>query len=189
MIKIPGPAMACNAADMGNFMEYKMWNTRTVKDDVPPAALAVNIVSVANSAPKGVVGARACYVRKFALEALVLNCHGYPGHLGLGTGIDASTVGGFSVLKGLIPRIYIVSCGVAGIRKNKSHTGYLDGPSFCISLAQATGADVIAPTNSQRQSKEDRSDGIPMGYIDDYEGDVRLFSKDGKSSPWKKAAD
>jgi len=183
MIKIPGPAMVCNAADMGNFMDYRMWNTRTVDANVAPASLAMNILSVAQSA-QGVDGPRASYVRQIPLESLVLNSHGYPGYLGLGTGLYAANVGAFSALKGKVVRIYIVACDIAGFRKNESHTGYLDGPGFCRLLAQTTGALVIAPTAKQRQSKEDRRDGIPFGYIDDYEGQVLQFSPDGQSKIW-----
>ena len=122
------------------------------------------------------------------LAALVLNAHGYPGHLGLGTGIKAGDAGSFGILKGFVDQIYIVGCGIAGIRKNRANTEYLDGPAMCQALCLATNAYVIAPKSAQRQTTEDRSSGVPFGHIDDYEGDVLLFSPPkGESSPWNAA--
>lgn len=163
MYQIPSPAMACNADNMKGFIDYRMWNTRKVAADVSPSSLAANIASVARSAEGGY------------LVALVLNAHGYPGHLGLGSGIEETDASAFAPLKGLVDQIYIVGCGIAGFRQNKAHTGYIEGLTLCQKLSQATNAYVIAPKSGQRQTKEDRSDGIPIGYIDDYEGEVLVF--------------
>lgn len=173
MYKVPSPAMVCNASNLGGFLDYKMWNTRTVTQDVPPASLVANIVSVAKSAPDGY------------LAALVLHSHGNPGYLDLGTGIFASTAPLFASLKGLVGDIYIVGCSIAGFRKNKAHTGYLDGSQFCIALAKNSGAYVYAPKVDQSHSDKDRRR-TPFGYIDDYEGEVLVFLPDGSSQSWNK---
>ena len=95
MITIPQPAMVLNADDVPG-PDYKMWNTRRVKENEDPLWVMKNVASVAKSA----TGAK--------LKALVINCHGYyrtlKEHkwwfdergggfgLGIGTGITRSNV-------------------------------------------------------------------------------------------------
>lgn len=174
MYKITQPAMVCNANNLEKgFIPYAMWNTRTVTQDVPARWLAQNIADVAKTAQGGY------------LRALVLNAHGYPGNLGLGTGIDTTSVKDFALLKGLVKEIYIVGCAIAGARQSKvRHGEWLDGLPLCTTLAQSAGAHVYAPKTGQRQSKEDRRSGIPFGYIDDFEGETVVCFPDGSSQPW-----
>lgn len=174
MYKITQPAMVCNASNLEKgFLPYAMWNTRTVTQDVSPRWLAQNIADVAKTAEGGF------------LRVLVLNAHGYPGNLGLGTGIDATSVKDFAVLNNLVSEIYIVGCGIAGSRQSRiRHGEMLDGLPLCTTLAQTVGAYVYAPKSGQKQSKEDRSSGIPFGYIDDFEGELVVCLPNGSSQPW-----
>ena len=162
MIKIPQPAMAINADDSPG-PKYKMWNTRFVTRKDDPMWIMRNAAAVAKAAKGG------------KLHALVINCHGSSGRLGLGTGIHRDNTDVFAELKGLVGDIYIIACETAYISGPRSST---DGNLFCGQIAKAAGAFVYASTASQNTGLWPA---IPYGYIDGYEGAVYRYKPDGSN--------
>jgi hypothetical protein len=157
--------MAVNGA---NVLEYQMWNTRRVYDDVAPRWLADNIATIAGSAPEG------------KLQALVINCHGFIDPKGsftgldLGTGIYQADLAKFSRLSGLVEKIYIVACQAAA---------GTPGRKFCKELARRTRAYVYASEVNQRCGWSNLQSLLKGGAIDDYEGQVFRFGNSGDVSP------
>lgn len=108
------------------------------------------------------------------LESLVINCHGSTGFLLIGDKvIDFRNVGVFSILTGLVNKIYIVACKVAND---------FDGKKFCSSIAANSGATVYASESSQVGVSKIFSSWLPVGKIDDFEGMVLEFNPNGTYS-------
>ena len=179
MITIPQPAMVLNAEDVPG-PDYKMWNSRKVKEGEDPKWVMINVASIAKAATGG------------KLKALVVNCHGYYAvlkehkywfnekgggfGLGIGTGITRANVDlVMGEIKGLVDDIWLVACGAAQISQAG---GAGDGNLFCGSMAKATGANVYASTAKQSTGLWPT---IPYGKIDGYEGDVYKYKPDGSN--------
>ena len=92
MISIAQPAMALNSEDAPG-PHYKMWNSWEVPRSESPSHILGWTATVAKKATGG------------KLKTLVINCHGSPAHLSLGTGIGWSEVTLFSALSGLVDEI------------------------------------------------------------------------------------
>ncbi|MFN8178155.1 MAG: hypothetical protein U0167_09505 [bacterium] len=161
MIRIPQPAMAINANDVPG-PNYKMWNTRFVTRKDDPRWIMINVASVAKAA-----GGK--------LKALVINCHGSAGRLGLGTGIARGNTDVFEEIKGLVDDIYITACQVAFISGPRTST---DGNLFSGEIAKAAAANVYVSTASQDTGLWPS---IPYGYIDGFEGRVYKYKSDGSN--------
>jgi hypothetical protein len=159
MIKIDQPAMALNAENVPG-PDYKMWNTWRVLKSEMPEKICGWVAEVAKGAPGG------------KLKNVIFNCHGNPGILRMGVGMDWTDLKHFELLKGLVDNIYLVACEVV------SFTGGHDGNMFCCGIAKAAGANVYA-------SSADQTTGlwptIPYGYIDGYEGKVWKWKSDGSN--------
>lgn len=159
MIKVPFPHMALNAENVPG-TKYRMWHTWEVESSISPDGMLGWIAKVASGAPEG------------KLKTLIFNAHGHPGGIKIGAGITRSDASKFSVLKGLVQNIVIVACRVAYI---DSAGGDSDGNLFCSDIAKAAKAYVTASTAKQR---DDSWFGLPIGYIDDWEGTVLTYA------PW-----
>ena len=130
------PAMALNDSRLGS--EVQMWNTRLVRESDSLANIFDNIVSVAKSAPGG------------KLKNLIFNCHGFPGYLQMGEGIDRASAIIFRMLsrpKPLVETIWLRACQVARIETRRSGRG--DGNLFS-EIAQYAQCLVIASTADQQ---------------------------------------
>ncbi|HEX2891366.1 hypothetical protein [Vineibacter terrae] len=159
MITLAQPSMALNAENVPG-PDYKMWNTwRVPKGDTPS-----HVIGWTATVAKGASGGK--------LNALVINCHGRPAHLSLGTGFGWSEVPLFAGLAGLVDDIYIVACKVV------SFGGSADGNLFCGAIAKAAKANVYASNASQTTGLWPS---IPYGKIDGYEGKVWKWHPDGSN--------
>jgi hypothetical protein len=171
MIKVPFPHMALNAVDVPG-THYRMWNTYEVPASHDPDHILDWTASVAGKAKGG------------KLETLVILCHGFSqgGKLGfglkLGTGIRRVDTPKFAKLKGLVNKIWITACGAARISVPTPPGSILDGDGnlFCCEIAKQSGAFVTASTESQY---DDSWFGLPVGYIDDWEGLVLTYGPAG----------
>jgi hypothetical protein len=151
--------MALNAVNVPG-PDYKMWNTWQVPKTKTPAEILNWVAAVA----KGAGGGR--------LNALVINCHGSPARLGIGTGIGWSEVNSFKLISGLLDDIYIVACNVV------SFSGARDGNLFCSEIAKSAGANVFASNATQSTGLWPA---LPYGKIDGYEGQVWKWFPNGSN--------
>jgi hypothetical protein len=159
MITISQPAMALNSVDAPG-PHYKMWNSWEVSKSVSPSHILGWTATVAKKATGG------------KLKALIINCHGSPASLGLGTGIGWSQISLFSSLSGLVDEVYIVACGVV------SFTGPGDGNLFCGAIAKSAKTYVYASSDTQTTGLWPY---IPYGKIDGFEGKVWKWHPDGSN--------
>jgi hypothetical protein len=157
MITLAQPSMALNAENVPG-PDYKMWNTMRVAQSAAPSDVLGWTAKVAKGAGK--------------LNAVVINCHGSPASLGLGTGIQWPQVPLFSCLGGLVNDIYIVACNVV------SFGSATDGNLFCGAIAKAAKANVYASNASQNTGLWPS---IPYGKIDGFEGKVWKWRPDGSN--------
>ncbi len=162
MFEIPQPSMAVNSHNVPP-PDYRMWNTRKVDQNVNAYDLLNNIETVADSATGGY------------LRCLVLNSHGSPGHLGIGTGIGRGETYLFSALQGKVRTIVIVACEVAQIEKPND---WQDGNLLCCEIAKNAQAYVFASTALQNPGAYWIL-GLPSNCVDEYEGDVYRWAPDG----------
>lgn len=149
----------------------------------PPDYLMYNTWKVAeNSTVDHIVG----WVRIVALgmpggriATLIFNAHGSPGKIHIGQGINLPDIALFQAWnteKGpLINEIWIVACRVAG--KEKFASGGVDGESFLKDFSIATGATVTGAVREQRTGMKE----IPIGSIDEWEGQVITYKKGVRS--------
>ena len=166
--------MALNAEDVPG-THYRMWNTYEVPAGHGPDHILGWVAIIAKGAPGGKLG------------TLVINCHGFKGAGGLGyglklgTGIRRADTEKFSVLKGLVDKIWIIACGAAHIAVSTSAGSKIDGDGnlFCCEIAKASGAYVTASTVSQYDGT---IFGLPVGYVDGWEGLVLTYAPTGSAS-------
>jgi hypothetical protein len=165
MIKVPFPHMVLNAHNAPG-EEYRMWNTWKVPKSTSVDHMVDWISKVAKGAPDG------------KLETLIFNAHGRPGKISIGEGITRNDVTKFSVLNGLVKRIWIVACKVARIKEAGAIT---DGNYFCYRLAQESGAYVRASSATQTTYPDLLvANFIPYGHIDEWEGEVFTWNPKGE---------
>lgn len=162
MFEIPQPSMALNSHDVPA-PDYRMWNTYKVAKDTSPGHMLGWTSAVARGAAGG-------------LRCLVINSHGSPGRLHIGTGIDRSQANTFRLLKGMVNTIFIVACEIAAI----GGKGCLDGNMMCGAIAQASGATVFCSTALQSTGLYTYLS-LPIGTIDEYEGTVLQYNRDGSN--------
>src|SRR4051794_12556956 len=94
--------MALNSHDVPP-PDYRMWNTYKVDQNHSPAHIAGWSSVVAAGSPAG------------KLKSMVLNSHGSPGRLHIGTGFGLADAAQFSKVNGLVHSIFIVACQIAMI--------------------------------------------------------------------------
>jgi hypothetical protein len=162
MFDIPQPSMVLNSHDVPP-PDYQMWNSYKVAADTTPDHMIGWTAAVAKSVNRG-------------LRCLVINCHGVPGELQIGTGIVLSEAAAFRALKGLVNTIFIVACEVAAIQGR----GPLDGNLLCGAIAKAAGATVFCSTALQSTGLYTLI-GLPSGTIDEYEGTVLRYNANGSN--------
>jgi hypothetical protein len=159
------PSMALNDSRLGS--EVQMWNTRFVKESDSLGNIFDNIVSVAKSAPGG------------KLKNLIFNCHGFPGYLQMGEGIDRVSSVIFRMLsrpKPLVETIWLRACQVARIDKPGAAVQG-DGNLFCSEIAQYAQCVVVAATADQIAHKYVKVH--PFGCLDEFEGTLLRYGPSG----------
>ena len=159
------PSMAVNDSRLGK--EVQMWNTRFVRETDTLANIFDNIVAVAKSAPGG------------KLKNLIFNCHGHPGYLQMGEGIDRVSAVIFRMLsrpKPMVDTIWLRACQVARIQKPGAPVQG-DGNLFCSEIAQNAQCLVVASTADQ--GIHDYVKVLPYGCIDEWEGTLLYYGPKG----------
>jgi hypothetical protein len=151
--------MALN--DPRNHKRFQLWNTWDIQQTETAQHMAEWVTSVARGAPGG------------KLKHLVLNCHGSPGYLQLGQGVQSSTLSLFSCWRGLIEKIWIPACQIAFIPPAGS--GQSDGNVFCSNFAKTVGCYVVASTETQCSS----SGNIQPDMMPSFEGLILSYGPSG----------
>jgi hypothetical protein len=180
-IRIPQPSMVVASETAysyklptGDYVtvsrRYRMWNTwEGVKRDVPVAHIVDWVAAVADTAPD------------HYLRVVVLTSHGQGGWLALGHGIkDGLHIADlplFAKWKNKVANVWIISCNAAYRMPDPKY----DGNQFCATLAQVTGAYVVASTDSQYM---EIGPVLPWGYVDTWEGLVRRYEPEHGTIDW-----
>jgi hypothetical protein len=163
MITLEQPSLALNAAT-GHHVFANMWNTGAVQSSKTPAEIAQWILTVASSAPGG------------KLKNVVFCCHGSPGSVGLGTGINTRNLSAFSTLAPpsgpVVEKFWFRCCNPAHTTPTTPST---DGHRFVSSFARTTKAYVVASTETQWSSART----LPFGQLDGFEGLVLSYGPSG----------
>ena len=167
MFTLEQPSMALNDTRLD--VTVSMAVTRTVLPDESISSILGAVVTEAKSQPGG----------KF--KNLVLNCHGKPGELKMGVGIDRNLTGRFSMLapngKPMVETIYLRSCLVARIDGAGSQT---DGNLFCCEIAKSAKCIVIASTMEQTTFYTNSNKRpMPFGQLDQFEGTTLFYGPEG----------
>jgi hypothetical protein len=110
------------------------------------------------------------------IKNLVLNCHGSPGYLRMGQGIGWQDVESFTQIRGLVEKIWIHACRIAG---RDQVFGERVGDHYCSSLARAARCYVVASTEIQAST---RNHTYPYGQIDTFEGLALTWNPEGNVS-------
>src|SRR4030095_8625985 len=130
MFAIKQPSMALN--DTRSTTTVKMQITRTVTPDEGVSSILQTVVNAAQGTKEG------------KLKNLIFECHGLPGQLLMGSGIDRNLTNRFSMLvvdnKPLVDTIYLRACLVARIDGAGSMS---DGNLFCSAIAKNAKSTVI----------------------------------------------
>ena len=168
MFAIEQPAMALN--DTRGTTTVNMQINRIVQPDEGVSTILQAVVAAANSTKEG------------KLKNLIFECHGQPGELLMGAGIDRNLVDRFSMLvadkKPLVENIYLRACLVARIDGAGSMS---DGNLFCCAMAKNAKCNVIVSTafQEQRSFKKSQGAGLPYGMLDEFEGTVLIYGPEG----------
>lgn len=167
MFALEQPAMALNDTRVNNTVQMTI--TRLVQPNEGVSGILGAVIAAAKAQPDG------------KLKNLVFNCHGLPGQLQMGVGIDRSLTNRFSMLviddKPIVGVIYLRACLVARIDGPGSPT---DGNLFCCEIAKSAKATVVASTALQ-QTRYKKSAGmsIPYGMLDRFEGTTLFYGPEG----------
>ena len=167
MFALEQPSMALNDTRVDNTVQMAI--TRSVQPIEGVSSILGAVVAAAKAQPGG------------RLKNLVLNCHGLPGQLQMGVGIDRNLTNRFSMLvvddKPIVDVIYLRACLVARIDGPGSQS---DGNLLCCEIAQHAKATVVASTALQ-QTRLKKSAGlsIPYGMLDKFEGTTLVYGPKG----------
>ncbi len=169
MFNLGHPSMALNSHDVPP-PDYKMYNSYKVPADHTPSHILGWTAKVAGGVNRG-------------LRCLVVNCHGGPGKLYIGTGITSADTTSFKVLNGLVNTIFLVACEVGGVsgqnEKMCSSTGF-NGQRFCSEIAKNSGAVVFCSSSLQSTGGYSLI-GLTDGCIDEFEGAIYQYNSNGTS--------
>ena len=173
MIRLEQPALALHSHDVPGY-KYKMQTTVSLPQTATVYNVAAQILLAVKDASENY------------LENVVINCHGSPGQLHVGTGntINAQNVGIMKLLKQgaqKVGTIWIVACEVAGYPKGIVQLGAY----FCAELARAAGCFVVASEKTQYVNPGLYLRGCPKNCIDDYEGTVYRYDANGNQEVFK----
>jgi hypothetical protein len=160
MITLDAPHMGLNDARAP--VRTRMWNTWEVPASTSRAHLIDWVAKVADNAPGG------------KIKNLVFNCHGAPGYLQMGEGIQRPHLTAFARWRQKIEKIWIRACNVAFISGGSDANR--DGNMFCAELARAAQCYVVASTELQA---EYGGRVLPYGQLDTYEGLVLSYGPQG----------
>jgi hypothetical protein len=166
MIALEQPSMALNDTRLD--VRVQMTVTKLIQPDEGVSQILAYVVNEAKALPE----------KKF--RNLVFNCHGDPGELHIGVGIDRSLTDRFSMLvqegKPIVDVIHFRSCLVARIENPGSTTGNL----FCSAVAKAAKCKVVASTAIQVTGyRFSQLGALPSGMIDKFEGTTLLYGPGG----------
>jgi hypothetical protein len=168
MFSIEQPSMALN--DTRGTTTVNMQITRTVTPDEGVTSILQAVVNAAKATKEG------------KLKNLIFECHGLPGELQMGAGIDTNLTDRFKMLvvddKPLVDTIYLRACLVARIDGPGSSR---DGNLFCSAIAKYAKCTVIASTAIQEQRSYKKSAGksLPFGMLDNFEGTLLFYGPEG----------
>lgn len=167
MFTIEQPSMALNDSRLDVIVQMKV--TKTILPGETVSQVLGYVVNEAKGQPNG------------KLKNLILNCHGKPGELKMGVGVDRNLTDRFSVLapegKPLVGVIYLRSCLVAQIDGAGSQT---DGNLFCSEIAKYAKCMVVASTAVQSTQYTNSQQGpLPFGMLDKFEGTTLLYGPEG----------
>lgn len=161
MIMMKQPSLVLHSHNVPGY-KYQMWATWTAPKTLTVTTLVGWIEWAINHAPE------------YMLNNVIINCHGSPGYLHIGTGIGIHDLEPFQRLrqKQAIGRLWIVACQV-----HKSDTTL--GHDFCTALAAAAALSVVAADALQYVNEKT----LPYGYIDDFEGNLYAYDGSGAREP------
>lgn len=162
MFNLPHYSMALNSHNVPP-PDFKLFNSYKVGKETPVSHILAWTAKVADEIDGG-------------LRCLVINCHGDPGALHLGTGILPPHASMFKVLRGKVNTILITACSVASASAGCSVL--FDGNLFCGAIAKFSGATVFCSSALQTPGMHELI-GLPAGCIDEYEGVVYRYNPDG----------
>ncbi len=157
MIMMKQPSLVLHSHNVPGY-KYKMWATWTVPKTVTASTLVGWIESAIDQSSE------------LMLHNVIINCHGSPGYLHIGTGIGINDLEPFKRLrqKQSIGRLWIVACEVHKTNNTLGH-------DFCTALSKAAALSVVAADALQYVNESS----LPYGYIDDYEGNVYAYDGSG----------
>ena len=171
MISMKQPSLVLHSHNVPGY-KYQMWATWTVPKSLSASSLVDWIVSAVDRSPE------------MALKNIIINTHGSPGYLHIGSGVGVKDLNEFKRLRGKsIGYIWVIACEVSkGVDLgNVCPVDEYNGPYFCTELAKASGTFVVA--SEELQSVDPGftvfSVFVPSGYVDDYEGAVYRYSPAG----------
>lgn len=176
MIDIRFPHMGIN--DPRSPVFCRMWNTWNISQTERKTFIFDWAARVARGAPGG------------RLAELVICCHGRPGFLQLGEGIGSGDAHLFGRWRDLVGKVWIRACLVGRIVTPQSlqeGDGALlqalnlsgDGHRFCSEAARALGGYIVVSTELQVSSRYSRTNPLPYGRLDAFEGLVLSYHPDG----------
>lgn len=173
MIRLEQPALAMHSFDVPGY-KYKMQYTV----NLPQTATVYNAITTI-----------LLYIKKTEnkfLENVVINCHGSPGHLYVGENntINRGNLGIMNLLKSngqKVGTLWLVACTIVGY----PHSIVQIGSYFCAELARAAGCYVVAAQQFQYVNPGLYLRFCPANCIDDYEGTVYRWDKNGNQEVFK----
>jgi len=164
-------------------VRVQMANTWEVAADTSCSHIIEWVAHVAREAPGG------------RLASLVISCHGAPAYMQLGQGFGMGQVDLFRGWAGLIGKIWIRACLVGRIVTEASAsegdgiffsqmnmTG--NGDAFLRAMGRQTGAHIVASTEAQVSGRYNRTNALPLGKLDTYEGLVLSYPPGGGGASW-----
>ncbi len=180
MIRLEQPAMVMHSDDVPGY-KYKMQFTEMLPDTTTVHHVVAKILVAAQSTPEK------------CLKNVVINCHGTWGTLYIGNGhtINSQNLGIMRLLQRNGPKvdtIWLVACLVAGSNDSKLHYRKLPvklGAFFCSAMAKAAGCYVVAPEKTQYVNPGFYLRFCPKNCIDEFEGPVYRWDKNGKEEVFK----
>lgn len=177
MITIASPSVALN--DDRSPILYYMDHDIAVHPDDSQQAIVDSVLSICERQDGG------------AIQELVVNTHGLPGSLLLGTGLNVNTLGPWQGLRGRVSKIWFTGCLVARVMPADPSSGDYsalrqanvtrgNGDAFMQAFAISTGAYCLAPTEIQGSGYNRTDWPCPRGRIDTYEGLLLSYNPRGR---------
>lgn len=172
MIKLEQPALALHTHDIPGY-KYRMQFTKFLASDATVYNVVTEILLAAKQTTDNF------------LKNVVINTHGSPGTLHIGTGnvINANNLGIMKLLSmggQKVGTIWIVACQVAGYSRNIVRLG----DYFCSELAKVAGCYVVSADKLQYVNPLVEVF-KPKNCIDNFEGTVYRWDSNGNAEVFK----